>query len=100
VRLPVDVLTGTNQFLSWVTAEASIIEKLSTELTIIFEEGQDGFWVATIPEVPGAFSQGRTKAEARQNVIEAMDELMAVRRDLALKESHDGATFETISLRA
>ena len=55
------------------------------ELTILFEEGEDGFWIATIPEVPGAFSQGKTKAEARANVIDALYELMAARRDLALK---------------
>lgn len=73
---------------------------MSAELTIIFEEGLDGFWIATIPEVPGAFSQGRTKDDARQNVIEGMEELMMARRDLALRESNKGATFETISLTA
>lgn len=54
------------------------------ELTIIFEQGQEGWWIATIPEVPGAFSQGHTKEEARENVIDALAELMAARRKLAL----------------
>jgi predicted RNase H-like HicB family nuclease len=49
------------------------------EITIILEEGDDGMWIATIPEVPGAFSQGSTKALARENVISAMEELMAAR---------------------
>jgi len=31
------------------------------ELTIIDERGVDGWWVATLPEIPGAFSPGRTK---------------------------------------
>jgi predicted RNase H-like HicB family nuclease len=31
------------------------------ELTVIFEPGDDGWWIATIPELPGAFCQGRTK---------------------------------------
>jgi len=49
------------------------------EITIILEEGDDGMWIATIPEVPGAFSQGSTKAPARESVISAMEELMAAR---------------------
>ena len=53
------------------------------ELTIIFERGQDGWWIATIPEVPGAFSQGRTKEEARANVLDALNELMVARREMA-----------------
>jgi predicted RNase H-like HicB family nuclease len=65
---------------------------MPNELTIIFEPGQDGWWIATIPEVPGAFSQGRTKEEARENVIDALTELMAARRELALRER--GATSE------
>ncbi|MCG3130337.1 MAG: hypothetical protein FLDDKLPJ_01092 [Phycisphaerae bacterium] len=51
------------------------------ELTMIYEPAEDGWWVATIPEVPGAFSQGRTKAEARANVLDALSELMAARRE-------------------
>ncbi len=52
---------------------------LSANLTVIYEKGEDGFWITTIPEVPGAFSQGRTKKEARENVIDAMQELMTAR---------------------
>ncbi len=58
---------------------------MPNELTIIFEAGADGWWIATIPEVPGAFSQGRTKEEARANVLDALSELMAARRGLALQ---------------
>ena len=42
------------------------------ELTIRFEPGQDGWIIASIPEVPGALSQGRTREEARANVIDAL----------------------------
>ncbi len=55
-------------------------------LTIIYEHGEDGWRVATIPEVPGAFSQGRTKAEARENVLDALLEIITGRRVLASKE--------------
>ena len=47
-------------------------------LTIVFEE--DGDWiVASVPEVPGAHSQGRTRAEARENVIDALRGILALR---------------------
>ncbi len=54
----------------------------SDDSKIVYEHGQDGWWIATIPEVPGAFSQGRTKEEARENALDAMCELMSARCEL------------------
>ena len=44
----------------------------SLHLTIVYEPGEDGWVVASIPEVPGANSQGRTREEARTNVVDAL----------------------------
>lgn len=44
----------------------------SLRVTIDYERGEDGWIVASIPEVPGANSQGRTRQEARANVIDAL----------------------------
>ncbi len=44
----------------------------SLVVTIVFEQGEDGWVVASIAEVPGAHSQGRTRVEARANVIDAL----------------------------
>ena len=42
-------------------------------LTIAYEEpDEDGWIVAHVVEVPGAISQGRTREEARENVIDAL----------------------------
>ena len=42
-------------------------------LTIAYDEpDEDGWTVARVIEVPGAISQGRTRAEARENVIDAL----------------------------
>lgn len=42
-------------------------------LTIAFDEpDEDGWIVAHVVEVPGAVSQGRTRDEARENVIDAL----------------------------
>jgi predicted RNase H-like HicB family nuclease len=42
------------------------------DLTIVYEPGEEGWIIASIPEVAGVFSQGRTREEARTNVIEAL----------------------------
>lgn len=42
-------------------------------LTIAFDEPDERGWiVARVVEVPGALSQGRTRVEARENVIDAL----------------------------
>jgi predicted RNase H-like HicB family nuclease len=41
-------------------------------LTIVFEPGEDGWIIASIPEVAGVHSQGRTREEARANVLDAL----------------------------
>ena len=51
-----------------------ILERMSehVDLTIVYEPGEDGWVIASIPEVSGVFSQGRTREEARANVIDAL----------------------------
>ena len=41
-------------------------------ITIVYEEGDDGWIVATVPEIAGVFSQGQSQEEARANVIDAL----------------------------
>jgi predicted RNase H-like HicB family nuclease len=45
-------------------------EKL--RFTLRFSDGGDGWVMAQVEEVPGAISQGRTRDEARTNVIDAL----------------------------
>ena len=42
-------------------------------MTITYDEpDEDGWIVARVVEVPGAISQGRTRSEARDNVVDAL----------------------------
>jgi predicted RNase H-like HicB family nuclease len=52
-------------------------------LTIHFEDAGDGWTLATIPEVPGAISQGRSREEARDNVIDALRTVLTPDEELA-----------------
>ena len=39
---------------------------------VIIFRGEDGFWVAECPSLPGCISQGETREEAVQNIREAI----------------------------
>ncbi len=48
---------------------------------VILFPGEDGYWVAEVPSLPGCVSQGKTREEALTNIKEAIEEYIA-----ALKE--------------
>jgi predicted RNase H-like HicB family nuclease len=50
----------------------------SFDLSIVFEPVEQGNVQATVPAVPGTISVGRTRAEARENVLDALSEMLAV----------------------
>ena len=65
-------------------------------LTIVYEDGEDGWVVASVPEVPGANSQGRTREEARANVIDALHGILELR--FGGHPSPSGADSEPLEL--
>ncbi len=51
-------------------------------VTISYEPGEDGWIIASVPEVPGTHSQGRTREEARANVLDALGVMLTPDDDL------------------
>ena len=45
---------------------------------VIVYPGEDGYWVAECPSLPGCISQGRNKEEAIANIREAIEGYIAV----------------------
>ena len=39
---------------------------------VLIEQDEDGFFVAEVPSLPGCISQGHTRAEATENIKEAI----------------------------
>ncbi|MFN8491512.1 MAG: type II toxin-antitoxin system HicB family antitoxin [Caldilineaceae bacterium] len=39
---------------------------------VLLYPGEDGYWVAECPSLPGCISQGETRVEAIQNIREAI----------------------------
>jgi predicted RNase H-like HicB family nuclease len=65
----------------------------SVDFTISFgEPDEDGWIVARVLEVPGAMSQGRTREEARENVLDALRTVLTP--DDALAGQPTGADVE------
>jgi predicted RNase H-like HicB family nuclease len=67
----------------------------SLKLTIVYEEGDDGWIVVSIPEVPGVLSQGRTREEAREMVLDALAGMLELR---AAEHEPQGKTVSSESL--
>ncbi|MFN8635994.1 MAG: type II toxin-antitoxin system HicB family antitoxin [Chloroflexota bacterium] len=44
---------------------------------VIISPGEDGFWVAECPSLPGCISQGATRTEAIENIREAIEAYVA-----------------------
>jgi predicted RNase H-like HicB family nuclease len=56
----------------------------TVEFTIAFDEPDaEGWIVARVLEVPGAMSQGRTREEARENVLDALATVLTPDEELA-----------------
>jgi predicted RNase H-like HicB family nuclease len=47
------------------------INKREMKLPVIIIRGEDGYFVAEIPLIPGCISQGKTRKEALANIKEA-----------------------------
>jgi predicted RNase H-like HicB family nuclease len=67
------------------------------KMTIVYEApDEDGWIVARVLEVPGAMSQGRTREEARENVIDALRLMLAPDEDDRRVESGRSEELEVI----
>ena len=73
---------------------------MDATFTLVLEPIEDGWWLATIPEVPGAISQGATQDEARAMVVDALHEILVASRERAMREKSSDALVETLRLAA
>ena len=48
---------------------------------VIIDRDEDGYWIVECPAIPGCFSQGDTKAEALENIKDAIKICLEVRAD-------------------
>ena len=61
---------------------------------VVIYPGEDGYWVAECPSLPGCVSQGATRQDAIANIKDAIDAWIAVREDDGLPIPEE--RFETL----
>jgi predicted RNase H-like HicB family nuclease len=71
---------------------------MKREYTVVYQPIEDGWIMATVLELPGAVTQGRTMKEAREMIKEAVALLLESYRENAAKEAPSNAVWETLSV--
>jgi predicted RNase H-like HicB family nuclease len=61
---------------------------------VVISRGEDNYWVAECPSLPGCISQGRTKEEAIANIKEAIEGYIAALEEDGLAVPAD--RFDTL----
>lgn len=56
---------------------------------VIIYPGEDGYWVAECPSLPGCISQGRSREEALENIREAITLYIEVLQERGLPVPED-----------
>ena len=46
---------------------------IALKFKVLLEEDEDGWYVVTVPSLPGCISQGKTEEEALDNIKEAIE---------------------------
>ena len=68
------------------------------DYSVVYSPMEDGWIMASVPELPGAVTQGRDLNEARSMIREAVELLLESYRDNAAKDAPGNAIWETLSV--
>lgn len=49
---------------------------------ILIEQDEDGLYIASVPELPGCYTQGKTFEEARERIKEAIELVLESDQDI------------------
>ena len=56
---------------------------MKREFDVIIEKDEDGFYVASVPELPGCHTQARSLDELMENINEAIELYLEVKKEFA-----------------
>jgi predicted RNase H-like HicB family nuclease len=65
---------------------------------VVYTPIEDGWIMASVPELPGAVTQGKDMGEARRNIREVVELLLQSYRDNAQKDAAGDSIWETLSV--
>ena len=64
----------------------------------VIYRGEDGYWVAECPSLPGCVSQGKTKTEAITNIREAIEGWIETAKAHGLPIPEDNLDVQVIAV--
>lgn len=64
-------------------------ESTELELTIVYAQAEEGWTSASVPALPGTISAGKTRDEARENVLDALKTMLSTPPRDALEHADD-----------
>ncbi|MBI3273375.1 MAG: type II toxin-antitoxin system HicB family antitoxin [Planctomycetes bacterium] len=73
---------------------------MKRKYAVVYQPIEDGWIMATVPDLPGAVTQGKTMAEARAMIKEAVELLLESYRANAEKDAPGNAVWETLTVEA
>jgi predicted RNase H-like HicB family nuclease len=73
---------------------------MTHEYRVVYSPIENGWILAMAPALPGAATQGKDMAEARENIEEAIQLLLESYRENAAKNAPGNAIWETISIES
>ena len=75
-------------------------DQVKLKLTAVFEPAPEGGYTCHFEELPEIFSEGENVDEARSNLWDALEQIMAYHREEARKNAIPGAVREELELAA
>ena len=69
---------------------------MQREYRVLYQEVEDGWIMASVPDLPGAVTQGRDRDEARMMIREAVELLLENYRAHAVQDASGHAQWETM----
>ncbi len=54
---------------------------MKREYTLVIEQDEDGFYVGSVPELPGCHTQAKSLDKLRERIIEAIELYLEVEKD-------------------
>ena len=71
---------------------------MKREYSVLYQPIEDGWIMATVPELPGAVTQGRNLAEARVMIKDAVEMLLLSYRENAASDAPGNAIWEKLTV--
>ncbi len=71
---------------------------MKREYPVLYQPAEDGWIMATVPELPGAITQGRNLSGARSMIEEAVELLLLSYRQNAARDASGSAICETLTV--